>query len=93
MEKIINQAFTAHQEGKFEKAEQLYRSILENQPTYLDVNNNLGVILQKLERLREAFVSTQKVIKLRSEYFPARINLDVVSNKAVLSWHLPTIKK
>jgi len=93
MEKIINQAFTAHQEGRLKEAEQLYRSILENQPTNLDVNNNLGVILQKLGRLSGAFVSTQKAIKLRSEYFLARINLDVVSNKTVLSWHLPTIKK
>ena len=43
MKIIIQQAITAHQEGKFEEAEQLYQSILENQPTNFIVRNNLGV--------------------------------------------------
>ena len=40
----IQKAITAHQEGRLDEAEQLYRSILENQPTNLDVHNILGVI-------------------------------------------------
>ena len=37
MEITVNQAVTAHQQGKLEEAERLYRSILENQPTNLIV--------------------------------------------------------
>ena len=40
----IQQAITAHQEGKLEEAEILYRKILEIEPKHPDVNNNLGVL-------------------------------------------------
>ena len=63
MEKIINQAFTAHQEGRLKEAEQLYRSILENQPTNLDVNNNLGVLLLKFGRFEEAELAAHEILQ------------------------------
>jgi Flp pilus assembly protein TadD len=43
MEITIQQAVKAHQEGRLEEAEQLCRTILESQPSDLDVYNNLGV--------------------------------------------------
>ena len=60
MEIIIQQAITAHQEGKFEEAEQLYRSILESQPTNFIVRNNLGVLQFNLGRFDEAEASFKK---------------------------------
>ena len=52
MELTVNQtlqkAITAHQNGKHEEAEVLYREVLKTQPTNLDANNNLGILLQKL---------------------------------------------
>ena len=71
----IQQAVKAHQEGRLEEAEQLYRSILENQPTNLDANNNLGVALQGLGRLNEAEVSFRKAIELKPDYLNAHYNL------------------
>ena len=75
MEIIIQQAITAHQEGKFEEAEQLYRSILESQPTNFIVRNNLGVLQFNLGRFDEAEASYRKVIELKPDYVEAHYNL------------------
>ena len=75
MEITIQQAIKAHQEGRIEEAERLYRSILENQPTNLTANNNLGVILHNLGRFDEAEVSYRKVIELKPDYVEAHYNL------------------
>ena len=64
---LLDEAIKAHQQGRLEEAEQLYRSILENQPTNLDANNNLGVLLFKLGRLDEAEISHKKVLELKSK--------------------------
>ena len=78
MKKTFHQAVTAHREGKLEEAERLYRSILENQPTNLDANNNLGVMLYNLGRLDEAEASYRKAIELKPDYVVAHYNLGAV---------------
>ena len=75
MEIMINQAITAHQEGRLKEAEQLYYSILENQPTNLIVRNNLGVLQFNLGRFDEAEASYRKVIELKPDYVEAHYNL------------------
>ena len=50
----IQQAVAAHQQGKFEEAERLYREILKVDSNHLDANNNLGALLYGLDRLEEA---------------------------------------
>ena len=57
MKTTIQQAINAHQEGRLKEAEQLYRSILENQPTNLGINNNLSALLYSLGRFDEAEAS------------------------------------
>jgi len=42
--KALQQAVTAHKEGKLEEAERFYREILQAQPTHPDANHNLGVL-------------------------------------------------
>ena len=81
MEITIQQAVTAHQEGRLEEAERLYRSILENQPTDLGVNNNLGVLLQELGKFDEAETSYRKVIELKPDYAEPHNNLGNTLNK------------
>ena len=56
MEITIQQATTAYQEGKLEEAERLYRSLLEANPNNLDANNNLGVLLYSLEKLKQVLI-------------------------------------
>ena len=75
MEININEAVVAHQEGRLEEAERLYRSALENQPTNSIIRNNLGVALQGLGRLDEAEASYRKAIELKPDYFEAHLNL------------------
>jgi len=78
MEKTINQAIAAHQQSKLKEAEKLYRSILENQPTNLIVNNNLGVLLYSLGRPDEAEASYRKAIEVKPDYAQAHNNLGIV---------------
>ena len=58
MEPTINQlhkrAITAHQEGKLEEAEKLYKKILETEPTQIDANHNLGLIKISQNKSAEA---------------------------------------
>ena len=81
MKITIHQAVTAHQEGRLKEAEQLYRSIAENQPTDLDVNNNLGVLLQELGKFNEAEASYKKAIELKPDYAEAYNNLGTLLKK------------
>jgi tetratricopeptide (TPR) repeat protein len=78
MKITIQQAITTHQEGKLEEAEQLYRSLLETDPTNLDANNNLGVLLFNLERFDEAEKYYRKAIEFKADYAEAHNNLGVV---------------
>ena len=43
-EQALQQGVTAHQEGKLQDAERLYRAILQSQPAHPDANHNLGLI-------------------------------------------------
>ena len=44
---ILQQAITHHQDGELKDAEQLYRSILTEEPKHPDANHNLGVLLKQ----------------------------------------------
>ena len=44
IEHALQQAITAHREGKLQDAERLYRAILQSQPTHPAANHNLGVL-------------------------------------------------
>ena len=44
IEQVLQQGVTAHQEGKLQDAERLYRAILQSQPQHPDANHNLGLI-------------------------------------------------
>ena len=44
VEQALQQGIAAHQEGKLQDAEHLYRAILQSQPEHPDANHNLGVL-------------------------------------------------
>ena len=75
METTIQKAINAHQEGRLKEAEQLYRSILESQPTNFVINNNLGALLFNLNKFDEAEASYKKTIELKPDYVEAHHNL------------------
>ena len=75
MKKMFYQAVIAHKEGRLKEAEKLYQSILKNQPTNADVNNNLGVLLFALGRLDESEACYRKVIEIKPDHMEAHNNL------------------
>ena len=78
---ILQQAITAHSEGKLEGAERLYREILKDEPTHLDANNNLGVLLQTSNRLEEAEKCYKKAIEFKPDFAEGHYNLAITSQR------------
>jgi Flp pilus assembly protein TadD len=72
---ILKQAVTAHNEGKFEEAEKLYRSILEVEPKHAATLNNLGIIWEHYGKFEEAEVSYRKAIEVNPYLAEAHSNL------------------
>ena len=72
---IFEQALIAHQEGRLEEAEHLYRLILKKNSEHLDSNNNLGVILQHHGKLEEAKEYYKKAIDIKPDFAEAHNNL------------------
>lgn len=56
VEQALQQGIAAHKEGKLQEAEQLYRAILNTQPSHPDANHNLGVIGISCGRFEESLV-------------------------------------
>jgi tetratricopeptide (TPR) repeat protein len=50
IEQALQQGVAAHQEGKLQEAERLYRAILQSQPFHTDANHNLGVLLVSVNK-------------------------------------------
>ena len=50
----LSQAITAHQQGKLDEAEHLYREILKTDPKHPDANHNLGILLDTLNQITDA---------------------------------------
>ena len=44
IEQTLHNGVAAHNAGKLEEAERLYRAILQSQPAHPDANHNLGLI-------------------------------------------------
>jgi len=53
-EKKLQQAVEAHRAGELQKAESLYRAILQDQPNHPDANHNLGVLTASLNKFELA---------------------------------------
>ena len=49
-EDILRQGIAAHEQGKLQDAERLYRLVLKSQPQHPDANHNLGVMAASLNK-------------------------------------------
>ncbi len=54
IDEALQRGVTAHREGKLKQAEQLYRTILQSQPTHPDANHNLGLLAVAANNVGEA---------------------------------------
>jgi len=77
IEQSFKEGVTAINEGKFGKAKDLYQAILRIVPTHSDAHNNLGICLQKMNKLNEAVTSFKQAILLRPNFPMAYNNLGV----------------
>jgi len=54
LEQALQQAINYHRAGQLPEAEQLYRAILQVQPTHADANHNLGLLAVAVGKTTEA---------------------------------------
>jgi len=54
IEQAMQQGVAAHQEGRLQDAERLYRAILQAQPTHPDANHNLGLMAVSVDQVSVA---------------------------------------
>ena len=81
MKITLSEAVDAHKKGKFREAEQLYNSILNNEPNNLIARNNFGALLISLGRLEEAEINYRELIKIEPNNIEAYNNLGVTLDK------------
>ncbi len=74
-EQIINQAFKFHSQGNIQEAAKLYQYFITQGYKDHRVFSNYGTILQNLERLEEAELSTRKAIEIKPDFAEAHYNL------------------
>ena len=67
--KALQQGIAAHQAGKLQDAEKLYRAILQSQPAHPDANHNLGVLALSSDRIEQAL----PFLKLALELNPKQV--------------------
>lgn len=87
IDQLMKEALEDHRKGNFENAEKLYREILETDPTHIDANHNLGVILVAnhnssgaLTYFQCALESNENVEQIWLSYIDALINIDELND-------------
>ncbi len=74
----IQQAYTAHKNGKHKEAVLLYRIILKTKPKHHTIHHNLGIALKELGNLEASMASFKIALKLKPDYMAAYFNLSII---------------
>ena len=53
LNKLLQQAAVAHQQGKLDEAERLYRDILKTEPKHPETTHNLGILIDSQKKSQE----------------------------------------
>jgi thioredoxin-like negative regulator of GroEL len=82
IDQALQQGVAAHQEGRLQDAERLYRAILQSQPQHPDANHNLGVIAVSINKadaalplLKTALEANPKIEQFWVSYIDALITI------------------
>ena len=80
IEQSLQQGITAHEEGRLEDAERLYRAILQSQPAHPDANHNLGLLAVSVNKadvalplFKTALEANPKIERFWLSYIDAHI--------------------
>ena len=74
---LFQQALAAHEQGRFDEAEHIYRQILETAPENPDVLNLLGLVAQAKGVHNQAIELFYKAIKFAPKHAPFYFNLSI----------------
>ncbi len=78
---IYEEAKRLFEEGKYDEAEPLLKTIIQEKPTYADVLNKLGFIENLKGNLEEAVKYFQRAITINPRYTEASLNLAITYNE------------
>ena len=84
MNHLLKTAITAHQNGKLEEAEMLYREVLSTEPKQSDANHNLGLILTSKDKIEEALILFKVATEINpniEQYWISYINALIKQNR------------
>jgi len=84
MNHLLKTAITAHQKGKLEEAEMLYREVLSTEPKQSDANHNLGLILTSKDKIEEALILFKVATEINpniEQYWISYINALIKQNR------------
>ncbi len=94
VDKVLVQAVTAHQAGRLEEAEKLYRKILLTRPRESLAAQNLGVLLYERGDLEEAGKLARRTISINPQNPDGYINLgNILRDEAKLEEAITNFRK
>jgi tetratricopeptide (TPR) repeat protein len=79
-ELLFEQGVTFHEQGRLPEAEQIYRSVLQQDPDHPDALNLLGLLLQASNRYAESEALLQRAVAADPDFAEALTNLARVQN-------------
>ena len=81
---LLKTAIKEHQKGKLDKAEMLYREVLNTEPRQSDANHNLGLILTSKNKIKEALILLKVATEVNpniEQYWISYINALIKQNR------------
>ena len=75
IDQALQQAVTAHKEGKLQDAERLYRAILNTQPNHPDANHNLGLLAVSISKADAALPLFKTALEANPKDRPVLVEL------------------
>ena len=81
---LLKTAIKEHQKGKLDKAEMLYREVLNTEPRQSDANHNLGLILTSKDKMEEALILLKVATKINpniEQYWMSYTNALIKQNR------------
>ena len=63
IEQALQQGISAHEAGKFQEAEKLYRAILNNQSNHPDANHNMGLIAIDIGEIEQSLLFFERALE------------------------------
>jgi tetratricopeptide (TPR) repeat protein len=81
---LLKTAIKEHQKGKLDKAEMLYREVLNTEPRQSDANHNLGLILTSKNKMKEALILLKVATEVNpniEQYWISYINALIKQNR------------